>query len=183
MIDSSSYIGFEHFKQQLDFIKNNIRYYNINPQCTRIGIVTYSSGAYSQFHLNGYTTQSQLFNAIDHIQYKSGGSNTGAAINYVAGQEFTTANGARTGVPHYGILVTGSSSTNSAQTVAAAKAAQLNGLVFFTVGVGNGYSGAELRSVAGSTRNQFFSQSYNALNTLAEPLATRVNGGKYGFKC
>lgn len=177
MIDSSSYIGVEHFKQQLEFVKNNIRYYNINPQCTRIGIVTYSSGAYNQFFLNHYTTQSQLFNAIDGIQYHAGGSNTADAINYVASQGFSTANGGRTGVPHYGILVTGSSSTNSAQTVAAAKTAQQSGMSFYTVGVGNGYNTAEMRGVASGSRNFFTSQSYNALNSVAEPLATRINGG------
>ncbi|XP_060570089.1 uncharacterized protein LOC132728460 isoform X2 [Ruditapes philippinarum] len=176
MIDSSSYIGYEHFKQQLDFIKNNIRYYNLNPQCTRIGIVTYSSGAYNQFYLNHYTTQTQLFNAIDGIQYHSGGSNTADALNFVSSQAFTTANGGRTGVPHYGILVTGSSSTNSAQTVAAAKIAQQSGLNLFAVGVGNGYNSAEMRGIASGSKNFFTSQSYNALNSVAEPLATRING-------
>jgi hypothetical protein len=177
MIDSSSYIGYEHFKQQLDFIKNNIRYYNLNPQCTRIGIVTYSSGAYNQFYLNHYTTQTQLFNAIDGIQYHSGGSNPADALNFVSSQAFTTANGGRTGVPHYGILVTGSSSTNSAQTVAAAKIAQQSGLNLFAVGVGNGYNSAEMRGIASGSKNFFTSQSYNALNSVAEPLATRINGG------
>lgn len=179
MIDSSSFIGYEHFRQELEFVKNNIRYYNINPQCTQVSIVTYSTGVYNQFYLNGYNNQAALLSAIDNIKYQSGGSNTGDVINYISGTSFTSAHGGRVGVPRYGVLVTGSSSANPAYAVSAAKNATANGINLFTVGVGNGYSQTELKSIASGTKNEFYSQNFNSLNTVAEPLATRLNGGNW----
>ena len=178
MIDSSTYIGVENFQQQLDFIKNNIRYYNINPACTRVGIVTYSSGAHNQFYLNSYTNQQQLLNAIGNIQYQPGGRNTGDVINFVSSYGFSTSNGGRQNVPHYGILVTGSTSSNPQQTLQAAQNAQRQGITLFSVGVGNGVSGSELSGITGNVdKNTFYSTGYNSLNTISAPLATRINGG------
>lgn len=178
MVDSSSYVGVDHFNSELQFIKDNIRYYNLDPRCTRISVVVYSSGVYNQFYLNGYSTLAELNNAIDAIQYQPGASNTYDVINYVYKYSFTTEHGGRTGVPHYGILVTGSTSSNSAQTVAAAKTAEQNGMILLTVGIGNGVSQAELMNVASNEKNQFTSQNYRSLSTVAEPLATRINGGQ-----
>lgn len=179
MVDSSSYVGVDHFLKQLQFIKDNIKYYNLDPQCTRISVVTYNSNVYNQFYLNAYSTKQELYNAIDAIQYQPGGSsNTYDVINYAYKYSFTAEHGGRTGVPHYGILVTGSTSSNSGQTVAAAGAAQQNGMILLTVGIGNGVSQGELSGIASSKKNQFSSQNFNALSTVAEPLATRINGGK-----
>lgn len=179
MLDSSQNIGTENFLQQLEFIKNNIKYYNINPSCTRVGIVTYSQGAYNQFYLNGYSTQQQLLNAIGNIAYTPGTTtNTASVINYVANTAFTTQHGARSGVPHYGILVTGSTSSSPTLTVSAANRARQNGVTFYTVGVGQGVNQGELSGVAGHSNNQFTASNFNSLDSLAAPVATRVNGGK-----
>jgi len=178
MLDTSSYIGFENFLQELEFVKNNIRYYNINPSCTQISIVTYSDGAYNKFFLNGYRTQQELINAIGQIKYQPGGSNAGGAINFVSGSSFMASHGGRVGVPHYGVLVTGSTSGNSQATVSAANTARQNGMTMFTVGVGSGINRGELSGITGGVpKNQFYAQNYNALSTLSEPLATRINGG------
>ena len=179
MVDSSNYVGTNNFLQQLQFIKNNIRYYNLNPQCTHVSVVTYSSGVYNQFYLNQYHTIQELNNAIDRIQYKPGEPNTGGAINWVNTNAFTAANGGRTGIPHYAVWVGGSSSSSPTMTVNAANAGRQQGTMFFTVGVGNGYNIGELRGMTDNIdKNMFFSQNYNSLSTLAEPLATRLNGGE-----
>ncbi|XP_052231542.1 collagen alpha-1(XII) chain-like [Dreissena polymorpha] len=176
MVDSSSYVGVANFRYQLNFIKNNIRYYNLSPQCTHISVVTYSSGVYNQFYLNQYHTLQELNRAIDGIQYQAGGSNTADAINWVYQNSFTAAHGGRTGAPHYAIWVGGSTSANPSQTVTAAETARNNGMSIFAVGVGNGYNSGELRGMTNSDKNMFTSQNFNALSTLAEPLAIRVNG-------
>ena len=178
MLDSSQNIGIENFLQQLEFVKHNIRYYNINPSCTRVGIVTYNQGAYNQFYLNGYSTQQQLLNAIGNIAYSPGTvANTAGALNYVTNTAFSTQHGARAGVPHYGILVTGSTSSSSTLTVSAANNARQNGVTLYTVGVGKGVSQGELAGVAKDANNQFTAQNFNSLDGLASPVATRINGG------
>ena len=183
MIDSSQNIGIEQFLQQLEFVKSNIQHYNINPSCTRVGIVTYSQGAYNQFYLNGYTTQQQLLTAIGNTPYRQGTvANTAAAINFVTNTAFSTQHGARSGVPHYGILLTGSTSTSPTLTVSAANHARQNGVTLYTVGVGQGVNQGELAGVAKETRNQFTAQNFNSLNGLASPVATRVNGGMYSVR-
>ncbi|WAR12447.1 CO6A4-like protein [Mya arenaria] len=154
MVDSSSYVGTNNFLQELSFIKNNLRYYNLSPQCTRISVVTYSSGVYNQFYLNQYHSQQELYNAIDAIQYKAGGTNTGNVINWVNSNSFTAANGGRVGVPHYAVWVGGSSGANPSQTVEAAATARNAGMMFFSVGVGNGVNNGELRGMTGTCMQQ-----------------------------
>ena len=178
MLDSSKNIGIENFLQQLEFVKNNIKLYNINPSCTRVGIVTYSQGVYNKFYLNGYSTQQQLLNAIGNIVYTPGtGSNMAGAINYVTNTAFTTQHGARSGVPHYGILVTGSTSSSPTLTVSAANHARQNGVTLYTVGVGQGVNQGELTGVAKDPKHQFTARNFNSVGGLAQPVATSVNGG------
>ena len=180
MLDSSRNIGIEDFLQQLEFVKNNVKNYNVSPSCTRVGIVTNNQGAYNKFYLDGYSTQQQLLSAINNIVYTPGTTtNTAGVINYVTTTAFTTQHGARSGVPHHGILVTGSTSSSPSLTVAAANRARQSGVTFYTVGVGHSISLGELSGVADDPKNQFTANSFSSLDTLADPVATRVNGGNY----
>ena len=179
MVDSSSYVGSTNFYVQLQFIKYNIKYYNLDPQCTRISIVTYSNAVTNHFYLNEYSSRTELYNAIDAIKYMPGsGSYSYEAINYAYQNSFTSEHGGRTGVAHYGILVTGSTSSSSSMSINAAGQAKQSGMILSTVGIGSGISQGELNGIATSERNQFTSQNYNSLTTVAEPLATRINGGE-----
>ena len=178
MLDTSKSIGIEDFLQQLEFVKNNVKNYNISPSCTRVGIVTNNQGAYNKFYLDGYTTQQQLLSAISNIVYTpvTTTSNAGV-INFVTNTAFSTQHGARYGVSHNGILVTGSSSSSPALTVSAANRARQNGVTLYTVGVGQGINHSELSGVADDPKNHFTATGFSSLDSLADPVATRLNGG------
>ena len=182
ILDASKTISAEDFHKQLEFVTNNVKNYNISPQCTRVGLTTNNQAAYNKFYLDGHTTQQQLLSAISNIVYTPGTTtNNAGAINFVTNTVFTTQHGARSGVPHYGILVTGSSSTSPALTVAAANRARQKGVTFYTVGVGHGINQSELSGVATDPKYYFTATSFNSLDTLADPVATRLKGGKFHY--
>ena len=183
MLDSSTSVGVEGFLQELEFIKSNVRYYNINTGCTRVGIMTYSSGVYNQFFLDGYSTQAELISAIGNIQYKPGNSYVSNAINYATSTAFLAQHGGRTGVPHYGVLVTGSQSGTPTLSLTAANAARQSGMSLYAVGVGNAVNRGELMGVSNTPDSRYMmtADSFNSLSSLASPLASRINGGMDWF--
>ena len=68
----------------------------------KIGLIRYSTRVYSEFHLKDYTTQAQLMEAVEDIDYTGGGTNTHLALEEMVDDAFLESNGARpisSGIP------------------------------------------------------------------------------------
>ncbi|CAN0506899.1 unnamed protein product [Rangifer tarandus platyrhynchus] len=82
VIDGSSSVGTSNFRTVLQFVANLSREFEISDTDTRIGAVQYTYEQRLEFGFDEYSTKSDVLNAIKRVGYWSGGTSTGAAINY-----------------------------------------------------------------------------------------------------
>ena len=82
ILDSSGSVGDWNFDKVKNFVRNVIDFFNIGPDGTHVGIVTYSSSSELEFNLDKYTTKSALKTAVSNIPYRGGWTFTADAIDY-----------------------------------------------------------------------------------------------------
>ncbi|XP_058524078.1 vitrin [Ochotona princeps] len=88
VIDGSSSVGTGNFRTVLQFVANLSKEFEISETDTRIGAVQYTYEQRLEFGFDKYSTKSDILNAIKRVGYWSGGTSTGAAINYALEQLF-----------------------------------------------------------------------------------------------
>uniref|UniRef100_A0ABI7XN37 Vitrin n=1 Tax=Felis catus TaxID=9685 RepID=A0ABI7XN37_FELCA len=88
VIDGSSSVGTGNFRTVLQFVANLSKEFEISDIDTRIGAVQYTYEQRLEFGFDDYNTKSDILNAIKRVGYWSGGTSTGAAINYALEQLF-----------------------------------------------------------------------------------------------
>lgn len=88
IIDGSSSVGTGNFRTVLQFVANLSREFEISDTDTRIGAVQYTYEQRLEFGFDQYSSKSDILNAIKRVGYWSGGTSTGAAINYALEQLF-----------------------------------------------------------------------------------------------
>lgn len=88
VIDGSSSVGTGNFRTVLQFVANLSKEFDISDTDTRVGAVQYTYEQRLEFGFDQYTTKLDVLNAIKRVGYWSGGTSTGAAINYALEQLF-----------------------------------------------------------------------------------------------
>ncbi|XP_054557185.1 vitrin [Talpa occidentalis] len=88
VIDGSSSVGTGNFRTVLQFVANLSKEFEISETDTRIGAVQYTYEQRLEFGFDEYSTKADILNAIKRVGYWSGGTSTGAAINYALEQLF-----------------------------------------------------------------------------------------------
>ncbi|EJW76130.1 hypothetical protein WUBG_12961 [Wuchereria bancrofti] len=110
LIDGSGSIGLNVFHNEvLRFVKDFIELFDISPQQTRVGVVQFSHIIRHEIYLNDCSSMEQLKDAISNIEYLTGATKTGEAIQYVTDKAFTENLGARpsdSGIPRIVIVIT-----------------------------------------------------------------------------
>lgn len=89
VIDGSSSVGTGNFRTILQFVANISKEFEISDIDTRIGAVQYTYEQRLEFDFNKHSTKQEVLNAIKRINYWSGGTSTGAAINFAFEQLFS----------------------------------------------------------------------------------------------
>ncbi|XP_036922579.1 vitrin isoform X2 [Sturnira hondurensis] len=88
VIDGSSSVGTGNFRTVLQFVANLSKEFEISETDTRIGAVQYTYEQRLEFGFDTYSTKPDILNAIKTVGYWSGGTSTGAAINFALEQLF-----------------------------------------------------------------------------------------------
>ncbi|KAM5317004.1 vitrin [Glossophaga mutica] len=88
VIDGSSSVGTGNFRTVLQFVANLSKEFEISETDTRIGAVQYTYEQRLEFGFDTYSTKPDVLNAIKTVGYWSGGTSTGAAINFALEQLF-----------------------------------------------------------------------------------------------
>ncbi|XP_076113274.1 uncharacterized protein LOC143080959 isoform X2 [Mytilus galloprovincialis] len=176
IVDSSDDVGKANFQKQLAFLKQTVNNMKIAPDKTQISVVTFSSGVYNQFFLNAYASKADVLAAIDRIPYISGRTHTSDALTYVTHTSFNPIHGARSNVPHIGVLITDGPSTAKDLTKIQGQVAKDNNIIMYGVGVGSGINMDELSSVSSSPSHRYMltAENYGALNSLSSSLSTKL---------
>lgn len=143
-----------------------------------MAIVTFASSATLNFDLNDHHDPASLLAAIDAIPYPEGGTSTALGLRMVRTEIFTEARGMRpnsAGVPRVTIVITdGQSSSGQGPSGEAAllKADPVNSAVI-SIGVGTGYSLAELNVMASTpvSQNVFTLKSFARVPYIVDKIS------------
>ncbi|XP_040586778.1 vitrin [Mesocricetus auratus] len=88
VIDGSSSVGTSNFRTVLQFVANLSKEFEISDTDTRIGAVQYTYEQRLEFGFDKYSSKNDILSAIRRVGYWSGGTSTGAAIQYALEQLF-----------------------------------------------------------------------------------------------
>jgi hypothetical protein len=126
--------------------------FTIGPNATRVGVASFSNGAFINFNLSTFSNVSAMITAIGNITYLDKGTQTSLGIQLVRDTMFTEANGMRplsAGVPRVLIVVTdGQANSGFDPTADAASLRDTKNVNIFSVGVGCGYDLNQLNAMA-----------------------------------
>ncbi|XP_066467646.1 vitrin [Tiliqua scincoides] len=130
VIDGSSSVGTGNFRTVLQFVANISKEFEISDTDTRIGAVQYTYEQRLEFSFDKHVTKQDVLNAIKRINYWSGGTSTGAAINYAFEQLFSKSKPNKRKIM---ILITDGRSYDDVR--GPATAAHQNGVIAYSVGI------------------------------------------------
>lgn len=145
---------------------------NFNQQRTHVGLVTFNDTATARFHLNSYSNQQQVLNAISFGSPK-GRTHTAAGLDLTLSDMFRFSNGDRSGYDNIAILISdGRSNVNSGANMDKSRALKLTGVKIFAIGVGNDVDRRELESIASSPSSKFtaYVQKEDEINSNARSI-------------
>ena len=151
VLDRSGSVGSNNYELMKTFAYDIVNGFDIGPDDTQVGIISYSSNARFDFHLNTYQNKASLLNAINSVSYTGGLTNTAAALNLLHSQGYTSSNGGRPtsqAIPRVAVVVTDGFSNSFTPTVTAANDVHNAGIETFAVGVGLNVNNNELNAIA-----------------------------------
>ncbi|KAK5861651.1 hypothetical protein PBY51_017110 [Eleginops maclovinus] len=175
LVDGSSSIGISNFQEVRQFLRSVVTGLEIGPNKVRIGLAQYSDDTYQEFLLKDHMDKTSLLEAVDTFPYRTGGTETGKAIDFLRTQYFTEEAGSRAGqrVPQIAVVITDGDSTDD--VTAPAQRLRQHGVIVFGIGVGAANL-QELQSIANRPPERFLSSisNYAALQTLKDSLLKTV---------
>ncbi|KAK3599237.1 hypothetical protein CHS0354_012846 [Potamilus streckersoni] len=106
IVDSSSSLTYVDFKKTREFLKEVVQGFDISPFQTHVGMVLYSTQVSVEFQLNQYYDKQVVINAIDHMTYRPGSTETAKALQVAVEQVFDTRYGSRPNVVQVLLVIT-----------------------------------------------------------------------------
>ncbi|XP_062584741.1 matrilin-2-like [Saccostrea cucullata] len=169
ILDSSGSVGLGNFEKTKEFFKAMVDGFQIGSKAVRIGAVPFSTSVHNSFHLTSFYSKPTLKSRISSIPYDSGSTNTAIAIRYAR----TTSFGAygRNNVPKLAVIITDGQSDDKSSTLSEAQLLRNNGVIIFSVGVGDGVDESELQGMATKASYVFDVSTFSALNSIRDKLA------------
>ncbi|KAK7499742.1 hypothetical protein BaRGS_00009083 [Batillaria attramentaria] len=173
VLDSSSSIYVEDYKQELQFLREVVTRFDISRDDTRIGALTFSDDFQVGFDLDRYRTKGELLAAIDerNLPYRTGVTNTDAAIRYVrTNQAF------RDDITKVIVVITDGGSRSPGATAREAQLARDAGFYLAVVGVGQYLEEQEWRNIASDPDSEFIFNitNFRFLESLKDSMPRRV---------
>merc|ERR1719410_1122345 len=135
LVDCSGSVGNAGHDASQEFVKNVVKGLPLGTGTldTRVAVVQFSSGQYSEISLADGTSEQLVLDAVDGMTYHGGGTYTADAIAYASS---TTFSGARSdAIKLLAVIADGKSSGNPKP---AADTARSGGVQFVAIGVGDG---------------------------------------------
>ncbi|XP_035826806.1 uncharacterized protein LOC101848762 [Aplysia californica] len=176
VVDASGSVTAPNFQKTLTFVENTVNGLKIGPADTQIGMVTFDTKPYLQFHFNKFSDKQSIINRVKATTYTKGGTNTDKALKYATDTSFTTANGMRPNAAHIAIVVTDGQSQSAAATAAEAKRLRDKGITVFSIGVGGGAKQSELNAIASDPDKDhvFVVTNFDSLNQIKGSLQQKA---------
>ena len=174
VLDESGSVGSNNYQLTKQFVYDTVNEFDIGPEETQVGVISYSSSVVARFYLNTYHDKATLLTAINNLSYANGGgTNTASGIDLLHQQGFTSTNGGRPqsqAIPRVAVVITDGQSDSYSATVTAAQNAHDDEITIFSVGVGSNVNTNELDAIASDpsyvfTLTGFDTSQFEALET------------------
>ncbi|XP_036123248.1 collagen alpha-4(VI) chain-like [Molossus molossus] len=181
LVDSSTSIGPQNFQKVKNFLHSVVMGLDISSDHVRVGLAQYNDNIYPAFRLNQYPLKSVVLEHIQNLPYRTGGTNTGTALEFIRTNYLTEAAGSRAKdrVPQIVILVTDGESNDEVQE--AAERLKKDGVVVYVVGI-NVQDVQELQKIASEPFEKFLfnTENFNILQDVSggilQSLCSSVEG-------
>ncbi|CAK6982639.1 collagen alpha-6(VI) chain [Scomber scombrus] len=175
LVDGSSSIGITNFQEVRQFLRSVISGLDIGPDKVRIGVAQYSDEPQKEFLLDEHMDKKSLLDQVASFPYRTGGTETGKAIDFILTEYFTVAAGSRINqrVPQIAVVITDGDSTDD--VVDPARRLRQLGVIVFGIGVGQA-NRKQLESIANRPPHRFSYRinNFQALQRLTEGLLQTV---------
>ncbi|KAI7808924.1 putative collagen alpha-3VI chain [Triplophysa rosa] len=120
------------------FVQRVVEKLNVEESKYRVSVVQYSDNPKVEFYLKTYSTKAEVLNAIKVLKHKGGReANTGAALQFVRHQVFTSSSGSRRLQDIPQILILMSSKSSSDEVIGPAMALKDLDITTISIGVEN----------------------------------------------
>ncbi|XP_047457590.1 collagen alpha-3(VI) chain-like [Mugil cephalus] len=176
LLDSSDEMQ-NDFQAMLHFVEAIVEKLNVDEK-DRVSVVQYSREPTVEFFLNTYETQQNVADSVRRLKLKGGRPlNTGAALQYVIQNVFTTSAGSRheQGVPQILILLTGGRSSDDVRSVA--ENLKEIGVMAFVVGLKDADI-LEIQSISHEASRAFFAADSSELLGIEQQLTAAIKKDK-----
>uniref|UniRef100_A0A8C5F6H0 VWFA domain-containing protein n=1 Tax=Gadus morhua TaxID=8049 RepID=A0A8C5F6H0_GADMO len=173
LLDGSSSISPESFKEMLLFLQKFIQNLDVGADKVRVGVAQYSDEPYKEFLLKDHMDEALLLDQVSKIEHRKGGTFTGQAITFLQQTFFTPEGGSRAaegvGVPQIAVVITDGGSSDD--VIEPARQLRQKGVIVFAIDIGRSNS-TNLHEIANRPHERFlFSiNSYQALQQLLDRL-------------
>ncbi|KAJ8288388.1 hypothetical protein COCON_G00010470 [Conger conger] len=137
VIDSSRSVRPHDYEKVKTFIINVLRFLDVGPNATRVGVVQYGSVVQKEFSLKTFHRKADMERAVRGMIHLATGTMTGLALEYTMNVAFSEAEGARPlheHIPRIAMVVTDGRPQDTVTDVAIR--ARRAGIQIFAIGVG-----------------------------------------------
>ncbi|CAH3124523.1 unnamed protein product [Pocillopora meandrina] len=177
LVDSSGSLGEEGFREQKDFIKVITNALNVSPSHSKAGVITYSDRASVAIKFSDYQYHAQLVNTLDALPYQGKTTRIDRAIVKASKELMTVEGGRRKDIPGVMVIMTDGRQTQDFDVTPLEQAAAVSeemGVTTLVLGIGELANVNELRKMTARDGDVFLASSSRALNSFAQPVATRI---------
>ncbi|XP_061463628.1 collagen alpha-3(VI) chain isoform X3 [Rhineura floridana] len=174
LIDGSDGIR-SSFPELKSFVQGVVDSLDVGPDRVRVAVAQYSNTVKLEFLLNRYSDKTDVTRAIQRLSAVGGSSlNTGAALNYLISNVFTSQAGSRVseGVPQFLILLTAEKSSDDVRRPA--MDLKTKGAVPFGIGIRNADI-TELQTISFVPEFAVLVPGVTQLSTLQQLISERVS--------
>uniref|UniRef100_A0A673B4S1 VWFA domain-containing protein n=2 Tax=Sphaeramia orbicularis TaxID=375764 RepID=A0A673B4S1_9TELE len=175
LVDGSTSIGPQSFQEVRNFLHNIIEVLDIGRNKIRVGLAQYSDDTYQEFLLNEHTDKNSLLAAVETLPYRTGGTETGKALDFIREKYFTARAGSRVNerVPQIAVVLTDGESVDDVELPA--RQLRQHGVTVFAIGVGDAVR-SQLQAIANWPPDDFLLtiDNYQGLRGRTEKLLRSV---------
>ncbi|XP_074126927.1 collagen alpha-4(VI) chain-like isoform X2 [Sminthopsis crassicaudata] len=169
LVDSSTSIGPDNFQKVKSFLYSLVSGLEIGRDQVRVGLAQFNDNIYPAFLLNQFPLKSDVLEQILNLPYRTGGTRTGSALDFLRTTYFTESAGSRAkdNVPQVVILVTDGESND--EVAQAATRLKEGGVSIYVVGI-NVQDVQELETIASKPLEKFLfsTENFNILEGLSD---------------
>uniref|UniRef100_A0A6I8SDE6 Matrilin 2 n=1 Tax=Xenopus tropicalis TaxID=8364 RepID=A0A6I8SDE6_XENTR len=168
IIDSSRSVRPPDFEKVKEFLITMLKFLDIGPDTTRVGLLQYGSTVKNEFSLKTYKKKMDIERAVKRMMHLATGTMTGLAIQYAMNIAFSESEGARPlnqHVPRIAMIVTDGRPQDPVAEIAAK--ARNSGILIFAVGVGR-VDMSTLKTIGSEphTEHVFLVANFSQIETL-----------------